>query len=170
MGDECRIVRLLLITMNLTTGIPILDLPSFGISPTSGLYITSSVNFLTNVGADTSAVFDVCVMGLASIIVLNFLPLAISNRVVAAQKRADNPAPLLTEGQDGYYTFNQPDIAQKRIDEGEDSVDKFQSLISAFFGKSSTPEVVEPSSADAQTRLSTQTDFVASNVDGGWQR
>merc|ERR1712079_468379 len=143
MGDECRIVRLLLITMNLTTGIPLLDLPSFGISPTSGLYITSSVNFLTNVGADTSAVFDVCVMGLASIIVLNFLPLAISNRVVAAQKR---------------------------IDEGEDSVDKFQSLISAFFGKSSTPDIVEPSSADAQTRLSTQTDFVASNVDGGWQR
>jgi hypothetical protein len=44
---------------------PILDLPTFGFSSSAGLYITSSVNFLTNVGADTSAVFDICVMGLA---------------------------------------------------------------------------------------------------------
>ena len=44
---------------------PIIDLPSLGFSSSSGIYVQSGVNFLTNVGANTTATVDGCLWGLA---------------------------------------------------------------------------------------------------------
>jgi len=57
---------------------PILDLPSLGFSSSSGLYLQSGVNFLTNVGANTTATVDGCLWGLASLLLLEILPTLLS--------------------------------------------------------------------------------------------
>ena len=44
---------------------PIIDLPSLGFSSSSGITVESGVNFLTNVGADSTTTVDGCLWGLA---------------------------------------------------------------------------------------------------------
>ena len=53
---------------------PIIDLPSLGFSSSSGIYVQSGVNFLTNVGANTTATVDGCLWGLARYVCVQALP------------------------------------------------------------------------------------------------
>ena len=43
----------------------VLDLPGLGFTPSSGIFLTSDIKFLTNLGTHTTAMFDACLWGLA---------------------------------------------------------------------------------------------------------
>jgi len=75
---------------------PILDLPSFGFSSSSGLYVQSGVNFLTNVGANTTATVDGCLWGLASLLLLEILPTILSGEAAQLLDRISSSSFPLT--------------------------------------------------------------------------
>jgi hypothetical protein len=101
---------------------PILDLPSLGFSSSSGVTVESGLNFLTNVGADTTATVDGCLWGLASVLLLEILPSILSGQAAQLLERISSP---VDETSDTVPAYSQqyPDYGNYNAVEGNRRLD-----------------------------------------------
>eukprot|EP00090_Calanus_glacialis_P000709 TRINITY_DN10477_c0_g1_i2.p1 TRINITY_DN10477_c0_g1~~TRINITY_DN10477_c0_g1_i2.p1 ORF type:complete len:266 (-),score=23.08 TRINITY_DN10477_c0_g1_i2:117-914(-) len=89
---------------------PIIDLPSLGFSSSSGIYVQSGVNFLTNVGANTTATVDGCLWGLASVLLLEILPSILSGQAAQLFERISSSSDDTSDSVEPIDPYQQPSL------------------------------------------------------------
>jgi len=90
---------------------PIVDLPSLGFSSTAGIYVESGVNFLTNVGGNSTATVDGCLWGLASVLLLEILPSILSGQAAQLFERISSSSDESSEKVSAIDPYQQPSIS-----------------------------------------------------------
>merc|ERR1711874_687368 len=127
---------------------PLFDFPSLGLSSTSGIFVNSNSNILTDVGANNRTFSaDFCFFAIASVLLLEVFPSILSSqggqllrRISGTLEPTEGPVPPSLEGPVEHYIM--PGTRRLDMDVAEyEYVDTFPPSEPLNFRKHSAPDI-----------------------------